>query len=81
MPHPLATFEAPFRTIGDAIDKPRSYIYCTRVGPGDPFRTFAERARTTPGWTCHRLDASHSPHVTAPEPLRDLLIRTLEDRG
>ena len=81
MPHPLATFEAPFRTIGGAIDKPRSYIYCTRVGPGDPFRTFAERARMTPGWTCHRLDASHSPHVTTPEPLRDLLIRTLEDRG
>ena len=81
MPHPLASFEAPLRMTGGAIAQPRSYIYCTRVVPGDPFRRFAEHARTSPGWTCHELDASHSPHVTAPERLRDLLIRTLEDRG
>ena len=81
MPHPLAAFEAPLRMTGGAIDRPRSYIYCTRVAPGDPFRRFAEHARAAPRWTCHDLDASHSPHVTAPECLRDLLIRTLEDRG
>ena len=81
MPHPLAAFEAPLRLTGGAISQPRSYIYCTIAGPGDPFRRFADRARASPGWTCHDLDASHSPHVTAPQPLRDLLIRTLQDRG
>ena len=81
MPHPLAAFEAPLRMPRRAIGQPRSYIYCTRAAPGDPFRRFADRARASPGWTCHELDASHSPHVTAPERLRDALIRTLDDRG
>lgn len=81
MPHPLAAFEAPLRMTGSKIGQPRSYIYCTRAGPGDPFRRFADGARASPGWTCHDLDASHSPHVTAPECLRDVLIRTLDDPG
>ncbi len=81
MPHPLAAFEAPLRMTGGAIARPRSYIYCTRAAPGDPFRRFAEHARASPGWTLHELDASHSPHVTAPQRLRDLLIQTLDDRA
>lgn len=57
---------------------PRHYVYCTRSGPGDVFRPFAERARSGAGWTCEDLDASHSPAITAPEALAALLVRQLE---
>jgi hypothetical protein len=40
--------------------------------PGDPFRQFAERAQRE-GWRYFELDASHSPNVTAPEALAELL--------
>ncbi len=70
---PLKTFDQPVRLTG-AVDRlPRSYIYCTRTSPGDPFRPFAERARRESGWQCFDLDASHSPHITAPRALADLL--------
>ena len=52
---------------------PRTYIYCTRAAPGDVFGQFAERARSEAGWRCLDLDASHSPNVTAPAALADLL--------
>ncbi len=81
MAHPLATFEQPLRMSDSPITLPRSYIYCTRAVPGDPFRRFAEHAIAAPGWSCHELDASHSPHITAPEPLFELLMRTVEDSG
>ena len=70
---PLATFAQPLRVSGAGDHLPRSYIYCTRAAPGDVFRQFAERARSEPGWRCHDLDASHSPNITAPEALADLL--------
>jgi pimeloyl-ACP methyl ester carboxylesterase len=70
---PLATFAQPLRLSGAGDDLPRSYIYCTRAAPGDVFRQFAERARSEPGWRCYDLDASHSPNITAPEALADLL--------
>jgi len=37
------------------------------------FRQFRERASTEKGWTCIDIDASHSPNVTAPEALADIL--------
>jgi hypothetical protein len=70
---PLATFAQPLRVSGAGDHLPRSYIYCTRAAPGDVFRQFAERARSESGWRCHDLDASHSPNITAPEALADLL--------
>lgn len=70
---PLASFEQPLRVHGVADHLPRSYIYCRRAAPGDVFRQFAERARSEPGWRVHELDASHSPNVTAPEALAELL--------
>ncbi len=54
---------------------PRDYNYCTRISPADPFRRFAERAKVDAGWRYHEMDASHSPHVTAPEALAALLQR------
>jgi pimeloyl-ACP methyl ester carboxylesterase len=52
---------------------PRSYIYCSRKGPGDVFRQFADRFKDAPDWHYVDLDASHSPNVTAPEALAAIL--------
>jgi len=70
---PRKTFEQPVRLTGAGERLPRTYIYCTRPSPGDVFRQFAERARSDPRWRSHEIDASHSPHVTAPAVLADLL--------
>jgi len=70
---PRKTFEQPVRLAGAGERLPRIYIYCTRPSPGDVFRQFAERARSDPRWRSHEIDASHSPHVTAPAVLADLL--------
>ncbi|MBW7923459.1 MAG: alpha/beta hydrolase [Burkholderiaceae bacterium] len=72
---PRQTFEEPVRITGAVYRLPRAYVYCTRVAPGDVFRQFAERARSEPGWRYFELDASHSPHVTAPLALARLLDR------
>jgi pimeloyl-ACP methyl ester carboxylesterase len=69
-------FDMPLRLLGGEPAVPRDYIYCTRIGPADTFRRFAERAKTEPGWRYHEIDASHSPHVTAPDALAALLLDT-----
>jgi hypothetical protein len=51
---------------------PRHYVYCTRIGAGDPFRPSYERARRE-GWRTYELDASHNPHITTPAALMALL--------
>ncbi len=72
LPHPVRTLETPLKLhLGDTRI-PRSYIYCTRTNPEDPFRPFADRARRE-HWTYHEIDASHSPHITAPASLLALL--------
>jgi len=72
MPQPLKTFESPVRLRNGDTKIPRAYIYCKRTNPEDTFRPFAERARKE-RWDYRELDASHSPHVTAPEALAALL--------
>ena len=70
---PVKTFEQPL-TLTGAVDRlPRTYIYCTRSGPGDVFRQFADRAKSEPGWKYLELDASHNPHITVPEVLMRVL--------
>ncbi len=64
---PLRTFDQPLRLSGAVETLRRTYIYCTRPAPGDVFRRFYERARTEPGWQHFSIDASHNPHITAPE--------------
>jgi len=73
MPHPLKAFEQPLRLTSQAPPPPRSYIYCRRFGPGDVFRQFFERAQREAGWRHFEMDASHNPHITAPEALLALL--------
>ena len=71
MPQPIKTISSPIRLSGKELP-PRSYIYCRRTPPGDPFRQFAERAQRE-GWPYFELDASHNPHITMPEELAALL--------
>jgi pimeloyl-ACP methyl ester carboxylesterase len=75
LPQSIKCFEQPLRLGNGESKLPRSYIYCTRVAPGDNFRRFAERAKAGRGWRYYELDASHSPHITAPDALASLLNR------
>lgn len=80
MTQPLATFQQPLRLKHGETTLPRSYVYCRLAPLGDPFRQFAERAKRE-GWPYFELDASHSPNVTAPEALADLLARIATPSG
>jgi len=73
VPHPIRCFEMPLKLRHGEPSLPRSYIYATRATPADTFRPFAERAKSEAGWRYFEIDASHSPHVTAPEALMALL--------
>jgi len=76
---PLGTFTQPLRIQRGPLTLPRAYIYCTRTGPGDTFGLFAAAAQADPAWRYRSIDASHSPHVTAPDALTallDELVRT-----
>ncbi|MDB5685634.1 MAG: esterase [Rhizorhabdus sp.] len=68
---PLASFTTPVVLSGKDLP-PRSYIRCTRTAPDDPLKSSAQKAQAN-GWPYIEIDASHSPHVTAP----DLLAATL----
>lgn len=70
---PLRTFEEPVRLSGACERVPTTYIYCTRPGPIDIFKPFAQRANSRAGWRYMEMDASHSPHITAPGKLAALL--------
>lgn len=69
---PIKTFEAKLHLRNGPLTLPRHYVYCRRVPPGDPFRLSYERARRA-GWGLHEIDASHNPHITAPEGLMAVL--------
>jgi pimeloyl-ACP methyl ester carboxylesterase len=71
--HPIAAFEEPLRLSGVPLP-PRAYVYCQRTDPDDRFGPFAARARRE-GWPYAEIDASHNPHITAPQALCALLAR------
>jgi pimeloyl-ACP methyl ester carboxylesterase len=73
-PQPIKTFETKLSLKNGPLTLPRHYIYCRRAGPGDPFRRFHERAMRE-GWGVSEIDASHNPHITAP----DVLMAALEN--
>jgi pimeloyl-ACP methyl ester carboxylesterase len=72
MPQPVKTFEQKLRLQNGELTLPRHYIYCMRHPPDDRFRQFYELARRE-GWGNYEIDASHNPHITAPEGLAVLL--------
>jgi pimeloyl-ACP methyl ester carboxylesterase len=58
-----------------ALTLPRVFIHCTRYADKKPFAKFDSATKGKPGWRNFDLDASHSPNVTAPEALMDVLAR------
>ncbi len=76
IPQPLKCFEQPVTLRNGEPHVPRSYIRAMRNTHG-PFAQFAERARSE-GWASLEIDATHSPHVTAPEPLMALLDTVID---
>jgi pimeloyl-ACP methyl ester carboxylesterase len=66
---PLKTLEQPLVLTQGALTLPRHYVLCTK---SDAFSRYAEKAKAA-GWPVYELDASHSPHVTAPDALAALL--------
>ena len=71
--HPIAAFQEPLRLSGRPLP-PRAYIYCRHTDADDRFGPFAARARAE-GWPYAEIDASHNPHISAPEELSTLLER------
>jgi pimeloyl-ACP methyl ester carboxylesterase len=76
-PQPIRTFEQKIQLDSKEPPPPRHYIYATRNGPGDPFRQFAERAKSEAGWKHYEMDCSHNPHITCPDALMALLTRIM----
>ena len=74
---PIKCFEAKLKLHGGELTVPRSYIYATRITPADTFAPFARRAKSEPGWRYYEIDASHSPNVTAPEALSQVLQKNV----
>ena len=72
VPQPLKTFEMKLRLCNGPLTLPRHYIYAQRCAAGDGFRPSYERAQRE-GWGHDEIDASHNPHITAPQALMALL--------
>ena len=70
-PQPIKTFEAKLKLSAEP-SAPRTYIYCKRARPDDNFRQFLERAKRE-NWRSYEIDASHNPHITAPDMLMKIL--------
>jgi pimeloyl-ACP methyl ester carboxylesterase len=71
-PQPIQTYEQKFRYRNGPLTLPRTFIYAKKPNAGDPFRPFMEQGKRE-GWKVYEIDASHSPHVTAPEELMRIL--------
>jgi pimeloyl-ACP methyl ester carboxylesterase len=72
VPQPMQCFAQPLTLTNGDLTLPRSFIRATRNTHG-PFGKFADRARSEPGWGYYEIDASHSPNITAPAALMELL--------
>ena len=81
--HPLKTLTQPIR-LGNpaAAALPRTYIACTdKPGWGSGQAVMepdARRAREL-GWRYHELRTGHSPHLTHPNTLAELLLALIQD--
>jgi len=75
LPQSVKCFTDPLR-LSAALTLPRVYIHCTRYSDKKPFAQFATRAKAA-GWPVYDLDASHSPNITAPVALMDVLQQIL----
>lgn len=76
---PASTFSQRLSLKNGDADLPRAYVYCMRTGPGDVFKPFAESAKVDSAWRYFEIDASHSPNITAPVALAELLDRISQE--
>jgi pimeloyl-ACP methyl ester carboxylesterase len=70
-PQPIKAFDTKLKLSAEP-SAPRTYIYCRRARPDDNFRQFLERAKRE-AWQTFEIDASHNPHITAPDLLLGIL--------
>lgn len=76
-PQSIATLEQPVRFGADPPDPelaPRFFIHCISDQPSVTFLPFAERARSTPGWTLFELASGHDAMLIVPDELARLLL-------
>lgn len=73
-PEPVAPQETPVTPTGRSARIPRAYVRCTADRAIPPAQQTA-MAATLPGVTLHDLPTGHSPFLSAPRALADLLIR------
>jgi pimeloyl-ACP methyl ester carboxylesterase len=71
---PVRTFIEKLQIQTETPAMPRTYIYCAAKAGGDPFLQFAERLKNDPAWSYVERDWTHSPNVTQPEALAQLLL-------
>jgi len=71
---PARCFSQKLRLANAQLRFPRTYIHCTKKVEPDVFRQFADRLRDDPEWRFLEMDASHSPNLTEPEPLAQVLL-------
>jgi pimeloyl-ACP methyl ester carboxylesterase len=74
MPQSVKCFTQAFR-LQSALTLPRVFIHCTRYADKKPFAKFDSATKGKPGWQNFDIDASHSPNVTAPAALMEVLAR------
>ena len=71
---PIRTFTQTLTLQRETPAMPRSYIYCAKKASGDVFAQFAEQTKGDPSWSYYQRDWSHSPNITAPDGLAELLL-------
>ena len=71
---PVACFSEPIRLANERPRFPRSYVHCTVKQGEDIFRQFADRFRDDPDWDFHAMATGHSPNMSDPDTLADLLL-------
>jgi pimeloyl-ACP methyl ester carboxylesterase len=76
MPQSVKCFTEPLQLRAEPR-VPRAFIHCTRYADKKPFAQFASRFAGEAGWQVFDLDASHSPNVTAPAALMEVVARIL----
>ena len=76
-PQSLKCFESPLKLRHGPITVPRSYIQAMRHATHGPFSQFAAAAKADMGWKSYEIDASHSPNITAPKALVELLNKVI----
>lgn len=75
-PTPIRHFTEPVRVTPGSTDAiRRTYIRCTGMRmPAPPFDRAAAMARSTPGWRCIEIDATHLSYVTHPREVTEALL-------